>query len=91
MFGPAENDSGGGGGDGSSWAQLCCAPGAHESDVNCVAWHPSDPRLLASAGDDGAVRVWRLLGDAGGAALGGGGAAVGGAVAQAMSEGEEGG
>lgn len=33
---------------------------AHAGDVNCVRWHPRDDGLLASAGDDGAVRLWRL-------------------------------
>ena len=33
---------------------------AHAGDVNCVRWHPRDAALLASAGDDGAVRLWRL-------------------------------
>jgi WD40 repeat protein len=32
---------------------------AHPSDVNCVRWHPTDPALLASAGDDGSIRLWR--------------------------------
>jgi len=31
---------------------------AHTSDVNCVAWNPTQPHLLASAGDDGLVHVW---------------------------------
>jgi len=31
---------------------------AHAGDVNCVRWHPSRPELLASAGDDGLVKVW---------------------------------
>lgn len=35
---------------------------AHAGDVNSVAWHPVEGRVLASAGDDGAVRVWRLPG-----------------------------
>ena len=33
---------------------------AHPTDVNCVRWHPHDAKLLASAGDDGTVRLWRL-------------------------------
>ncbi len=32
---------------------------AHPADVNCVRWNPADPTLLASAGDDGSVRLWR--------------------------------
>lgn len=31
------------------------------ADVNCVRWHPKDPCILASAGDDGHVRIWRLI------------------------------
>jgi len=34
-------------------------PRAHTADVNCVAWNPVEPRLLASAGDDGLVKIWR--------------------------------
>jgi len=32
------------------------------ADVNCVQWYPSEKHgdLLASAGDDGVVRIWRL-------------------------------
>ena len=68
---------GGGGGDGSSgggssWRQVCAAEGAHEADVNSVAWHPSDATLLASGGDDAAVRIWRLRAAGGGGAGGGG-------------------
>ena len=31
-------------------------------EVNSVAWHPSDPGLLAAACDDGGVRLWRWAG-----------------------------
>ena len=34
--------------------------GAHAGDVNCVSWHPSRPDVLASCGDDGAVKIWRV-------------------------------
>ena len=33
---------------------------AHGGDVNCVRWHPQEATLLASAGDDGAVHLWRF-------------------------------
>ncbi|GBG00551.1 hypothetical protein Rsub_13247 [Raphidocelis subcapitata] len=66
--------AGGGGADGGGcgWVQACAAEAAHESDVNSVAWHPSDATLLASGGDDGRVRLWRLRAAGGG----GGGRAV---------------
>jgi len=35
-----------------------CAKAAHKGDVNCVKWHPTDGRLIASAGDDGLVKIW---------------------------------
>lgn len=63
--------------------QVCSVSGAHDADVNSVAWHPTDAGLLASGGDDGRVRLWRLRGGAGarpggwadgaGGSLGGGG------------------
>ncbi|XP_024515677.1 protein CIA1 isoform X1 [Selaginella moellendorffii] len=34
---------------------------AHSTDVNCVRWHPKDDDILASAGDDGLVKLWRIL------------------------------
>jgi WD40 repeat protein len=38
-------------------------PGKHQHprDVNCVRWHPTDASLVATACDDGAVRLWRLV------------------------------
>lgn len=41
------------------WQLLAAAQEAHDQDVNCVRWHPTDLSLLASAGDDGVVRLWR--------------------------------
>eukprot|EP00058_Branchiostoma_floridae_P018324 XP_002603813.1 hypothetical protein BRAFLDRAFT_124683 [Branchiostoma floridae] len=32
---------------------------AHSQDVNCVAWNPKEPGLLASCSDDGVVKIWR--------------------------------
>lgn len=32
---------------------------AHESDVNCVRWNRKHQHVLASAGDDHVVKVWR--------------------------------
>lgn len=34
---------------------------AHESDVNCVKWHPKLSNYLASAGDDGRVKIWKWV------------------------------
>jgi WD40 repeat protein len=45
---------------GAPWEQLCSVAAAHSADVNCVKWHPTDPTLLASAGDDGVIKLWRL-------------------------------
>lgn len=36
---------------------------AHDADVNCVAWHPLQGELLASAGDDGFIKIWRYHGE----------------------------
>lgn len=34
---------------------------AHGSDVNCVSWNPVQPGMLASAGDDGIVKLWQWI------------------------------
>ncbi|CAG0914856.1 unnamed protein product [Notodromas monacha] len=33
---------------------------AHNGDVNCVAWSPTDADILASVGDDGVIKIWRM-------------------------------
>ena len=40
--------------------ELSAALNGHEDEVNCVAWHPTDPRCLATASDDGTVRIWSV-------------------------------
>mmetsp|Transcript_2253 Transcript_2253/g.4846 ORF Transcript_2253/g.4846 Transcript_2253/m.4846 type:complete len:460 (-) Transcript_2253:80-1459(-) len=44
---------------GPKFAYDAVAVDAHTGDVNCVKWHPKDGRCLISAGDDGAVKVWK--------------------------------
>ncbi len=39
---------------------LCHTREAHPADVNCVRWNPKQTRLLASAGDDNSIRLWRM-------------------------------
>ncbi|KAI9122252.1 hypothetical protein K1719_006941 [Acacia pycnantha] len=34
---------------------------AHNMDINSVQWSPGEKRLLASASDDGTIKVWELL------------------------------
>ena len=39
---------------------VCSIDTAHEGDVNCVHWSPSDPTILLSAGDDNLIQIWRF-------------------------------
>lgn len=32
----------------------------HGADVNCVAWNPKQPGIVATAADDWTVRLWRV-------------------------------
>ncbi|KAL1813301.1 hypothetical protein DCAR_0625604 [Daucus carota subsp. sativus] len=34
---------------------------AHERDVNSVQWSPKEVGLLASSGDDGTIKIWKLI------------------------------
>lgn len=33
---------------------------AHREDVNCVSWNPTEAGLLASCGDDGSIKLWKV-------------------------------
>uniref|UniRef100_A0A061SGP0 Putative cytosolic iron-sulfur protein assembly n=1 Tax=Tetraselmis sp. GSL018 TaxID=582737 RepID=A0A061SGP0_9CHLO len=45
-----------------SFRQAAYREMAHSLDVNSVRWHPEIPGLLASAGDDGLVKLWQVEG-----------------------------
>ena len=43
-----------------AYNQITCINMAHENDINCVQWCPSDPNLMASCADDQTVKLWKL-------------------------------
>lgn len=45
---------------GERYRQLLRHEGAHRGDVNCVAWNPKRWGVLATAGDDNTVRIWKF-------------------------------
>lgn len=47
--------------DGPTFKLLLKKEKAHEMDVNSVQWNSGDKRLLASASDDGTVKIWELV------------------------------
>ncbi|XP_039120563.1 LOW QUALITY PROTEIN: protein CIA1-like [Dioscorea cayenensis subsp. rotundata] len=47
--------------DGPSYSMLLKKEKAHAMDVNSVQWNPKDPQVLASASDDGSVKIWELV------------------------------
>lgn len=46
-------------GSSAPWECIASVQLAHTADVNCVRWHPQEHGLLASAGDDCVVKLWR--------------------------------
>ncbi|XP_037078542.1 probable cytosolic iron-sulfur protein assembly protein CIAO1 [Pollicipes pollicipes] len=56
----AEEPAAGGDGDEAAFTLVATVARAHEQDVNAVSWSPTERGLLASAGDDGLVRLWQV-------------------------------
>ncbi|GMN39477.1 hypothetical protein TIFTF001_008698 [Ficus carica] len=46
--------------DGPKYKLLLKEEKAHDMDVNSVQWSPGEKRILASASDDGTVKIWEL-------------------------------
>lgn len=62
LFPSQESQPTAGGGTGlPSFSLACSQLKAHSADVNCVRWNPTNPNLLASAGDEGLVKVWEYV------------------------------
>nr|GMD86827.1 protein CIA1 [Ipomoea batatas] len=56
--------------DGPTYSLLLKKEKAHEMDVNAVQWNTAaDKRLLASASDDGTIKIWELAPQSGGEEL----------------------
>ncbi|KAJ7971553.1 Transducin/WD40 repeat-like superfamily protein [Quillaja saponaria] len=47
--------------DGPSYKLLLKEEKAHDMDINSVQWSPGEKRLLASASDDGTIKIWELV------------------------------
>ncbi|KAL0910732.1 hypothetical protein M5K25_018815 [Dendrobium thyrsiflorum] len=45
---------------GQSYSLILKKDKAHDMDVNSVQWNPKEPKILASASDDGSIKLWRL-------------------------------
>ncbi|ERN16486.1 protein CIA1 isoform X2 [Amborella trichopoda] len=46
--------------NGPSYNMICKKEKVHSMDVNSVQWHPKVPTILASASDDGYIKIWEL-------------------------------
>jgi WD40 repeat protein len=46
--------------EGSDCKVLFKQSNAHAEDVNCIRFNPASPNMLASAGDDCLIKVWRI-------------------------------
>ncbi|CAB4317561.1 unnamed protein product [Prunus armeniaca] len=55
-----ENDDKDGLVDGPSYKMLLKKEKAHDMDINSVQWSPGEDRILASAADDGTIKIWAL-------------------------------
>ncbi|KAJ0799284.1 putative transcription factor WD40-like family [Helianthus annuus] len=46
--------------DGPKYKLLLKKDKAHDMDINSVRWSPTENRHLASASDDGTIKIWKL-------------------------------
>ncbi|XP_077214381.1 protein CIA1-like [Tasmannia lanceolata] len=47
--------------DGPSYRMLLKKEKAHDMDVNSVQWNSNESGILASASDDGTIKIWKLV------------------------------